>query len=894
MNKLLKQIITYMLDQYMTVLIVMASVASLTYLILIYDLKDHEGDTALIRISAEQSQLIQEIELSLTRLVMERDNKQQQKLRAKVISQLTTLKDSHISLRRGERFIREGNRLIHVAGTLSRPMGALYFEAPFNLDDRMEAYMTSVRKFIAISGSDLSLDNPKVQKFMAFDKEKLLEGLSTAVSFHQQESEYKLSRTINMQHLMFAVTLCSLLIVGGLILRPLVFKLRDSMSQLKKEKEFTENVLDTSQALIIGLDVSGKIVLFNQYAQEITGWYEQEVVGGEFFKPFFADADQQTMHKLFVDMMENGVSEGEIENSLLIRSGEALRITWHMTVVKESGSELPALFLATGIDITERKKAELNLQKTLSELEQISTRMQDEIKLAANLQKAILPSPVIDLPGMQGQANLVTSSEVGGDYYDYFQVGGKKTVLLVGDVSGHGVAAGTMVSAAKAGIFPLVHEGLSQPSEILRSLNETMFATAHQSLLMTMACISLDASTGQLQFANAGHVLPYIRRKDDRKWIMLEAAGMPLGKSLSSEYDSSESESTLEIGDRLFMYTDGLVEEESPQGEPFGYDRLEKVLEQYGDAEPEVLHGQVMEKLRQHCGGRALEDDVTVVIVNHTDRVVQANATASEASDIIRISDNFYRQGAHPIPRISRQFVVFFANDQFADLLPRFSQDGVCRILPKSNAFCQKIGMDILLNQHHEGVDADLYCLMSKKAQHRQFQLTHTDDKSFVMEEIMAWLSEHDLSGSDYLDSLMILMDEMLENSLYAAPRDGQDKTYYQKGEVRELSANEDVRIDVSVDNETLGLMVTDNWGTLAPANFLQNLSRAMHQGIQAGMGGGGLYMMWRLSDYLQIPVHPHKRTQVTILWDLSKPFAVEADTGFQFLYHSEQEEVLS
>ncbi len=155
-------------------------------------------------------------------------------------------------------------------------------------------------------------------------------------------------------------------------------------------------------------------------------------------------------------------------------------------------------------------------------------------------------------------------------------------------------------------------------------------------------------------------------------------------------------------------------------------------------------------------------------------------------------------------------------------------------------------------------------------------------------------LGEVAFPGSDYLDSLMILMDELLENSLYAAPRDGQDKTYYQKGEIRELSANEDVRIDVSVDNETLGLMVTDNWGTLAPTNFLQNLSRAMHEGIQAGMGGGGLYMMWRLSDYLQIRVHPHRRTQITILWDLSKPFAVEADTGFQFLYHSEQEEALS
>ena len=883
-----------MLDQYMTVLIVMASVASLTYLVLIYDLKNHEGDSALIRISAEQERLIREIDLATTRLLIVKDAKTQQKIRGEIISQLTVMKDTHITLSRGDKFIREGNRLVHVPGEMSRTMADFYYGSPYNLDDRVKAYIASTKKLLSIKAADFTRNNPAIRKFMDDDKEKLIEGLRNVTSLHQQESEYKLSRTVDMQHLMFTITLCSLLIVGGLILRPLVFKLRDSMGLLKEEKEFTENVLDTSQALIIGLDADGKIILFNQYAQEITGWYEQEVKGGDFIEPFFADAERESMYKLFSDMMKNGVSEGEIENDILIRSGESLRVSWHMTVVNDAGSGLPVLFLATGIDITERKKAELDLQKTLSELEKISARLQDEVKLAANLQKAIIPSPVIDLPGMQGQANLVTSSEVGGDYYDYFQVGGQKTVMLVGDVSGHGVAAGTMVSAAKAGVYPLIHEGVSRPSEILRSLNETMFATAHQSLLMTMACISLDATSGKLQFANAGHVLPYIRRKIDRKWSMLEASGMPLGKSLDSEYGSSENEFTLEIGDRLFMYTDGLVEEESPQGEPFGYERLERILEQYGDAEPEVLRGRIMTELSQHCGGRALEDDVTVVIVNHTDRVVQAVASASEASDIIRVSEDFYRQGDHPIPRISRQFVVFFANGQFADLLPRFKDDGVCRILPKNNPFCQKIGMDTLMGQHHEAVDADLYSLIPKNSMHRQFQLTHTDDKSFVMEEIMAWVSEHGLSDSDYLESMMVLMDELLENSLYAAPRDGQDTTYYKKGQVRELSANEDVRIDVAVGNETLGLMVTDNWGTLTPANFLQNLSRAMQEGIQAGTGGGGLYMMWRLSDYLQIRVHPHKRTQVTILWDLSKPFAMESDTGFQFLYHSEQEEALS
>ncbi|MGR9106539.1 MAG: SpoIIE family protein phosphatase [Gammaproteobacteria bacterium] len=894
MNQFFKRIVGYMADQYITVLFSMAAVASITYLVLIYDLQSHEGGAASIRLAAEQSQLVQQIELAINRIAETRSPKKQRQIRGDVVGMLTKLKDSHISLSHGDRFIRQDSRLVHAPGELSSEMGRVYFDAPYFLDDKVQDYIATVKKLLSIDQEHFSRANPEVRRFLLANRSDLLEGFEKALSLHQSENEYKLNKTVDIQHLMFAVTLCSLMIIGVAILRPLVFKLRESMGHLQEEKDFTENVLNTSQALIIGVDASRTIVLCNEYAEEISGWLNAEIRGRNFFEVFFPEGDRESIESLFEEMIRGERPEGTIETRMTIRSGEYLQVNWHNTVIRDQQSGQPVLFLATGIDVTQRKEAEVKLQDTLSELEKISRRLKHEIDLAANLQKAILPSPVIDLPGIQGQAKLLTSSEVGGDYYDYFPIAGHKSVMLVGDVSGHGVAAGTMVSAAKAGIYPLIHAGVSRPSEILRTLNETILGTAHQSLLMTMACISLDARNGTLHFANAGHVLPYIRRKHDRKWSMIEASGMPLGKSVDSDYAATEVELELNIGDRLFLYTDGLVEEESPLGEAFGYERLEKVLDQFGDAEPEVLHEQLIADLQRHCGGRALADDVTVLIVNHTDRVLQAASSGFETSDIIRVSEDFYRQGEHPIPRISRQYVVFFAEQPFADLLPRFKKDGVCRILPKNNPFYQKLGMDRLLNQHHESVDSDLYSLIPHGKNRRQFELSHSDDKLFVMEEIQAWLSEHGLSGSEYLDSLVVIMDELLENALYAAPRDGQDHTFYVKGQSRELASNEDVRVDLLLDAQVLGLMVTDNWGTLAPATFLRSIENAMQQGIVAGVGGGGLYMMWRLSDYLQIRVHPHKRTQITLLWDLSKPFEVSASTGFQFLYHSEQEEAVS
>jgi sigma-B regulation protein RsbU (phosphoserine phosphatase) len=176
----------------------------------------------------------------------------------------------------------------------------------------------------------------------------------------------------------------------------------------------------------------------------------------------------------------------------------------------------------------------------------------------------------------------------------------------------------------------------------------------------------------------------------------------------------------------------------------------------------------------------------------------------------------------------------------------------------------------------------------------RQFQLTHSDDKLFFMEETRAWLEDLGVLEPDHLDSILIVLDEMVENCLYGAPRDGQSRPFFVKGATRALSDNEQVRIDVAVGPETIGLSVTDNWGTLTPAIFLDHLTHTLEKGVEAGIGGAGLYLMWRMSDYLQVRVTPHRRTQITTLWDLSRPLQIGLKTGFQFLYHSEYDEVVS
>ncbi|NOQ62987.1 MAG: SpoIIE family protein phosphatase [Methyloprofundus sp.] len=892
MKELLRKFATSLLDQYTTVLFLLAATIGISFLVVIFDLKDQEGNATLIKLSTEQAQLVQGINFFATELIGGNEGRPSNEAKGHISKKMSRLKEVHQTLKSGDRFVRQGTRIVQVPGLLDQELRKIYLKGDDSLDNEMRDYTTLVRELLHTPLEELPAKASEFERLYFELTPPLLENLNKASGFYKRQAEAMLAGTKSKQNFMFMINLGVLTLLGMGLLQPLVKRLQDSMAKAESEKNFADNVINTAQALIIGLDTSGRISLFNEYAEESTGWAKEEVVGREFFEALIPEDQQNELADMFAKMVTGELEfVDEIESQVKIITGELINVVWHTTTILDLKTKLPVMILATGSDITERKKSEQNLQRVHAEMESLTTRLQGEVNLAATLQQSILPDSNVELPGIQGYANLLTSSEVGGDYYDYYKVKGHLSVILIGDVSGHGVAAGTMVSAAKAGVYPLIHEGITNPSEILNLLNETLLMTAQQSLLMTMNCLTLDARSGKLQFANAGHVLPYLWNNEEQHWIMLEASGLPLGKNIESNYATSAIEIEMQVGDRLFLFTDGLVEEESPSGEAFGYDRLEDILSQCGDVDAETIKEYLMEALAIHCETENFDDDVSIMVLTHSDRLSQDVAnTDGDISDIIRISEGFYRQGDHPIPRISREYVVFIAEQQFADLLGRLSQDGICRILPKNCDFCEQIGWNHLLSQHHETPDDDLFVLMPSRPQHRQFQLTHTDDKMYVMEEIIAWLTDQGNVPEDHLEALIVILDEMTENSLYAAPRDGKGVAYYEKGESRELSEHEEVRIDIALSEGRMGLMITDNWGTLPASVFLKNMANAMDEGVEAGVGGAGLYMMWRLSHYFQIRVHPQHRTQVTTLWDFNQTVDMDINSGFQFIHHSQYE----
>lgn len=249
----------------------------------------------------------------------------------------------------------------------------------------------------------------------------------------------------------------------------------------------------------------------------------------------------------------------------------------------------------------------------LDTLQLLSARITAEVDKASKIQRDLLPSPEFRAGDLTISAEVITSSEIGGDFYDYFPFGEGRLGLVVADASGHGVQAGMVTTAAKASLHSLIGEGVTTPAALLYGMNNAILATARQSLLMTCLIVVIDPGAGRIVLANAGHNYPYIIRRRGHAPEMIQALnGYPLGFEENCSYQ--ELTCPFQPGDTLFLYSDGIVECTDPQGEEFGYERLEKILAKAGENSPLELRALLRRAAELFTASATFEDDVTLLV----------------------------------------------------------------------------------------------------------------------------------------------------------------------------------------------------------------------------------------------------------------------------------------
>ncbi|MCK5924948.1 MAG: PAS domain-containing protein, partial [Methylococcales bacterium] len=285
MNDMLRRIVTYMLDQYGTVLFILAATITFSYLVVIYDLKNQEGNATLVRVSSEQSQIIQGINFYTTQLALYKDKKSTSQSRRFISKNLARLQDTHLSLKEGDRFVREGSRMTHVRGVLPSELRKIYFDkGEASLNRQMYRYRSAVREILGMPIESLNVKGAQLQTLYHDITPSLIVNLNTVSSIYQKRMTSMLEGTKRKQNFVVILSLGILALLGTGLLRPLVGKLKESNLKVETEKAFADNVINTAQALIIGLDATGNIVLFNQYAEESTGWAKEDVLGQPFFE----------------------------------------------------------------------------------------------------------------------------------------------------------------------------------------------------------------------------------------------------------------------------------------------------------------------------------------------------------------------------------------------------------------------------------------------------------------------------------------------------------------------------------------------------------------------------------------------------------------------------------
>ncbi len=240
-------------------------------------------------------------------------------------------------------------------------------------------------------------------------------------------------------------------------------------------------------------------------------------------------------------------------------------------------------------------------------------RVDRELQVARDIQLGSLPEGVPTLVDWQIDPYCQPAREVGGDFYEFYQLGDGRVGFVVGDATGKGVPAAIVTTATAAYLGAVAAASDSSPGEALALANEALFARIPPNMFVTCFYAILDPKSASLTYANAGHDLPYLHRNGDAE--ELRARGMPLGMMPGMSYE--EGEVSLSEGNCVLFYSDGLVEAHNPRGEMFGFPRLRALVAEHG--EERSLGKFLLEELYTFVGeGWEQEDDITLLTLRRS------------------------------------------------------------------------------------------------------------------------------------------------------------------------------------------------------------------------------------------------------------------------------------
>ncbi len=275
---------------------------------------------------------------------------------------------------------------------------------------------------------------------------------------------------------------------------------------------------------------------------------------------------------------------------------------------------------------------EITINKTLRQLEELKRAVTEhdqlvtihkELDIASHIQQSILPRKFPPFPGRSEFdifATMLPAREVGGDFYDFFLIGDDRLGCVIGDVSGKGIPAALSMAVSRTLLRSTALSGTS-PAQCLEQVNTLLCLENSEDMFVTIFYGVLNTRSGVLKYANGGHNPPYLLRQGGTVEPLPSTGGTVLGAIEGLTYRASSI--TLQVGDRLLLYTDGVTEAMDDTGTLYSEQRLQQLLRALDAPEPESLVHAVVEEVKRHAGTAPQHDDITVLAIRRNEHAAR-------------------------------------------------------------------------------------------------------------------------------------------------------------------------------------------------------------------------------------------------------------------------------
>ena len=265
-------------------------------------------------------------------------------------------------------------------------------------------------------------------------------------------------------------------------------------------------------------------------------------------------------------------------------------------------------FALVGLDAVTREVE--SQRRAIAQRLEAERRAAQELEIAKEVQARLFPQTLPRLETLDYAGSCIQARQVGGDYYDFLDLGRRRLGLVVGDIAGKGIAGALLMANLQANLRSQCAIALDQPQRFLESVNQLFFENTDDSAYATLFFAEYDDQSRRLRYANCGHLSALLLRADD-VLERLDSTCTVLG--LFRDWDCSVGERMLRPGDTLALYTDGITESFNDKVEEFGESRLIESLRRHRQLAPQALIDSIVEDVRQFSP-QEQRDDITLIV----------------------------------------------------------------------------------------------------------------------------------------------------------------------------------------------------------------------------------------------------------------------------------------